>query len=211
VRTHVAAHSRDLAAASAYLDAAIAHLDPPPASLAAVGGRSGSGKSSFARLVAPGLGASPGAVILRSDEIRKRLAGAAPDAGLPDAAYGPGTDAAVYDARFAEAARLLAAGRAVALDATFLKPELRARAAATAQAAGVPFEGLWLDAPPEALAARVAARRGDASDATPSTLAAQLGVDPGPLDWRLVDASGPVEAAAEAWAACRGSVAQSET
>ena len=208
VRTHVSAHSGDLTAASAYLDAAIAHLDPPPASLTAVGGRSGSGKSSFARLIAPGLGASPGAVILRSDEIRKRLAGAAADAILPDAAYGPGTDQPVYDAMFAEAERLLAAGRAVALDATFLKPELRARAAVTAQAAGVPFEGVWLDAAPDTLAARIAGREHDASDATLATLKAQLAADPGPLDWTLIDASGPVEAAAEAWAASgRGSVA----
>jgi aminoglycoside phosphotransferase family enzyme/predicted kinase len=208
VRTHVSAHAGDLAAASAYLDAALAHLEPPPPSLVAVGGLSGSGKSSFARLIAPGLGASPGAVILRSDEIRKRLAGAPPDAVLPDAAYGPGTERPVYEAMFAEAARLLAAGRAVALDATFLQPRLRARAAATAKAAGVAFAGVWLDAPPEALAARIAGRRDDASDATLSTLAAQLAADPGPLDWTRIDASGPVAEAAEAWAASRrGSVA----
>jgi aminoglycoside phosphotransferase family enzyme/predicted kinase len=199
VRTHVCAHSGDLAGSAAYLDAALAHLSPAPPSLLAVGGRSGSGKSSFARLVAPGLGASPGAVILRSDEVRKRLAGAAADAGLPDAAYGPGTDGPVYDALFAEAGRALAAGCAVALDATFLHPDLRARAAAVARAAGVPFQGVWLEAPPQVLATRVAARRGDASDATLATLHSQLAADAGPLDWTVVDATGPVEDAAEAW------------
>ncbi|HEY3695902.1 AAA family ATPase [Phenylobacterium sp.] len=200
VRTHVCAHSGDLAGSGAYLDAALAHLAPPPPSLTAVGGRSGSGKSGFARLIAPGLGASPGAVILRSDEVRKRLAGAGPDAVLPDAAYGPGTDGAVYDALFAEAGRALAAGRAVALDATFLQPELRARAADAARKAGVPFQGVWLQAAPEVLAARVAARRGDASDATLATLKAQLAADPGVIDWAVVDATGPAAAAAEAWA-----------
>ena len=103
VRTHVWAHVGDDESASAYLDAALAHLSPPPPRLAAVGGFSGTGKSTFARLIAPGLGASPGAVILRTDEVRKRLAGVAPDESLPPSAYGADFYAQVYDTLFAEA------------------------------------------------------------------------------------------------------------
>ena len=201
VRAHVSAHSGDDAASSAYVDAALVHLEPPPPRLVAVGGLSGSGKSSVARLIAPGLGASPGAVILRTDEIRKRLAGATAEAELPAEAYTPARDAAVYDALFGDAGRALAAGRAVLLDATFLDPEHRRRAAATAKAAGVPFDAIWLQAPPGVLAARVAGRSGDASDATAQTLAGQLARDPGPLDWPMLDASGPAEQVAETWAA----------
>eukprot|EP01041_Mallomonas_annulata_P028090 gene28090-49879_t len=73
VRAHVTAHSGDPATARAYVEAAIAHLEPTAPVLTAVGGFSGSGKSTFARAVAPQLGASPGAVILRTDEVRKRL------------------------------------------------------------------------------------------------------------------------------------------
>ena len=61
VRAHVAAHSGDLDQSRAYVEAAIAHLSPDPPVLAAVGGFSGSGKSSFARAVAPALGPAPGA------------------------------------------------------------------------------------------------------------------------------------------------------
>jgi hypothetical protein len=206
VRTHVSAHSRDDAAAGAYLDAALAHLTPTPPRLVAVGGFSGTGKSSFSRLIAPGLGAAPGAVILRTDEVRKRLAGAAADASLPPAAYAPERTAEVYGAMLADARHALAAGRAVALDATFLLPAQRHAAEALARQAGVAFAGVWLKAAPEALARRIAARQADASDATAQSLAAQLAAGAGPMDWTRLDASGPVEAAAEAWsAASRGS------
>jgi len=200
VRAHVSAHAGDLAAGSSYLDAALAHLSPAAPTLLAVGGRSGSGKSVFARLAAPRLGPAPGAVILRTDEVRKRLAGAAAHEPLPAAAYATDMTRRTYDAFFADAGRALAAGRSVVLDATFLDAGLRDRATKTARAAGVAFQGVWLEAPAGTLAARIAARRSDASDATVATLEGQLAVDPGPMDWTVLDASGPPEGIAAAWA-----------
>lgn len=199
VRAHVCAHSREAELADRYLAAAQAHLAPAAALLAAVGGLSGSGKSSLAREIAPALGAAPGAVILRSDEIRKRQAGVGPTEPAPRSAYTAEADAAVFATLFATAQALLKAGRAVVLDATFMRPELRARAAAVAAAAGVAFHGLWLEAPAEALAARVAARSGDASDADLAVLRSQLTRDLGAIHWRVLDASGPPEAIAQAW------------
>jgi aminoglycoside phosphotransferase family enzyme/predicted kinase len=201
VRAHVSAHSGEAALGWRYLAAALAHLAPAPPVLVAVGGRSGSGKSSLARGVAPALGASPGAVILRSDEIRKRQAGLAPAERAPQEAYTAAADAAVFEALFATAAALLAAGRAVVLDATFLRPELRERAERVARAAGAPFHGLWLEAPAEVLEARVRGRRGDASDAGVEVLRAQLVVDAGPTGWTVLDAAPPVERTAQAWLA----------
>lgn len=201
VRAHVTAHSDDLAAANAYVEAGIAHLAPPPPVLAAVGGLSGSGKSVFSRAVAPLIGASPGAVILRTDEVRKRLMGVAPTDPLPAEAYSQGAHTRTYDALFDTAAALLAAGRAVVLDATFQDPALRARAEALAQAAGVPFRPAWMDAPLDVLEARVAARKGDASDADVAVLreqAARLGALP---DWPRVDATAPTAEAAANWSA----------
>lgn len=199
VRAHVCAYSGDDAGAVAYLDAAIAHLTPVAPSLAAVGGLSGAGKSTFARLIAPGLGASPGAVVLRTDEIRKRLLGVAPDARLSSAVYSPAFYQDVYDTVFADARALLAAGRAVVLDATFIQPELRARAQALAAELGVAFHGVWLEAAPDILAARIDGRSGDASDATRATLQMQLDRDIGEVTWTHVDASGPAADSAEAW------------
>jgi aminoglycoside phosphotransferase family enzyme/predicted kinase len=201
VRCHVSAHGGDFDAARAYLEAALAHLSPAPPRLLAVGGRSGSGKSVFARLVAPRLGPAPGAVILRTDEVRKRLAGAASTDPLPQAAYAADMTARTYDALFDAAGRALAAGRSVVLDATFLDPILRERAAELGRAAGTPLQGVWLEAPTEVLTARVAGRRGDASDATLETLKAQLAQGSAPTDWRVIEASGPPTKIVETWAA----------
>ncbi len=201
VRAHVSAHSSNDAAAIDYVDAAIAHLAPSSACLVAVGGLSGSGKSTFARLIAPGLGASPGAVVLRTDETRKRLAGVPSAERLDATAYTASATDQVYEAMFHEACVLLAAGRAVVLDATFLSADLRARAEALATTAGVTFRGVWLDAPPEVLATRIEGRSDDASDATLATLERQTRLDVGQVTWPRIDATGPAEDSAQAWVA----------
>ncbi len=188
VRCHVQAHSHDLEAAKAYLAAAIEHLKPHGAGLVAVGGLSGSGKSTFARLVAPGLGASPGAVVLRTDEIRKRMWGVGPLDHLPPAAYEREFGRTVYERMFHEASLALAAGRWVVMDAVFLDPAERTRAAEVAAKAGVPFEGVWLQTDPALMRERVDARTGDASDADAAVLETQLTRDPGDITWALTEA-----------------------
>lgn len=199
VRAHVQAHGGDLAGAAAYVEAAIAHLSPARPVLAAVGGPSGSGKSTFARGIAPALGASPGAVVLRTDEIRKRLLGVAPTEPVSRDLYTPEFYQRTYDALFGDARALLDAGRAVVLDATFIDEPLRARAERLAADCGVPFHGLFLEAPTAVLEARVAARTGDASDATVEVLHDQLARLTGGVSWRRIDASGDlVEAARHA-------------
>ena len=162
--------------------------------LTAVGGLSGTGKTTLARRIAPDLGAAPGALVVRSDEVRKRLAGAAPTEPLPPEAYGPGTSERVYAEMFDIARRALAAGRSVVLDAVFLLPSERARASALAGEAFVPFQGAWLEGDADELRERLARRTGDASDAGPGVLAEQLTRDPGPIDWLRLDA-GDLDAA----------------
>jgi aminoglycoside phosphotransferase family enzyme/predicted kinase len=183
VRAHVEANSGHDDIGRAYLDAALRHLQPGPPRLFAIGGLSGTGKTTLARAVAPQLGASPGAVVLRSDEIRKRLSGAAPTDRLPQEAYAGGMSARVHDALFSEAAGLLAAGRSVILDATFLEVRHRTRAGDLADRFGSPLGAVWLEAPVDLLRARLAGRTGDASDATPETLDLQVQRAPGPIDW----------------------------
>jgi aminoglycoside phosphotransferase family enzyme/predicted kinase len=202
VRAHVAAHSGDPDQSRAYVEAAIAHLSPAPPVLAAVGGFSGSGKSSFARAVAPGLGPAPGAIVLRTDEVRKRLTGAGPVDRLDRSVYTPEFYAQVYDTLFETARRALAAGRGVVLDATFTEPALRARAAELAASLGVPFRPAWLTAPQAVLEARVAARTGDASDADVAVLRDQIarrGHES--VDWPHVDAAGSAADAGARWLA----------
>jgi aminoglycoside phosphotransferase family enzyme/predicted kinase len=176
--------------AERYFAAAQRALLPRPARLVAIGGLSGTGKSTLAMRLAPLLGLPPGARMLRSDVIRKGLCGVAPETPLPAAAYAPEITRRVYETIRDKAAAALAAGYCAVLDAVSLRQEERAAFAAVAEKAGVPFTGLWLEAPAETMQARLGARRGDASDATAAVLAGQLGSDPGPVDWHRIAAGG---------------------
>lgn len=154
-----------LAAAKAYLALALRALEPVPARLLVVGGRSGTGKSSVAAALAPALGAMPGAMVLRSDVIRKRLLGRSPVDRLPSEAYRSAVSDRVFGTIAARADALVRAGRTVIADGVYGDPAQRAQIEATARQAGVPFRAVWLAAPEAMLECRVAARTGDASDA----------------------------------------------
>ncbi len=179
-----------LAEARAYLNRAIDYLRPPPPMLIAIGGLSGSGKSCLARELAPGFGAAPGARISRSDVVRKKLAGVDLSSRLGPEGYGAEMTARTYRAVYREARTALLAGHSVVADAVFAAPEERRAIAALATELKVPFHGIWLEAPPEVMAERVAARRDDASDADREVVARQLGYDLGRIDWPRLDSSG---------------------
>jgi predicted kinase len=174
----------------AYLDLALRLLQPSPARLIAVGGLSGTGKSTLAYELAPQLGGSPGARVLRSDVIRKRLQGVAPETKLPAEAYRPEVTRQVYDALMRHAGQALAAGATVIADAVFSDPGERVAIEGAARQASVEFAGLWLEAPAATLEARLRGRRADASDADVAVLRRQLERPIGAMSWTLVDAAG---------------------
>src|SRR5688572_473351 len=97
-------------AAREYLAMAETLLRPPPARLIAIGGLSGSGKSTLAFALAPRLGAVPGAVVVRSDEVRKRLCGVGPLDRLGSGGYTEAVSARVYRTAIDQAARIVATG-----------------------------------------------------------------------------------------------------
>lgn len=161
--------------------------------LVAIGGLSGTGKTTLARKLAPSIGPAPGALHLRSDMERKALAGVEPLDRLPPSAYTPESGAAVYACTFERARHALAAGHSVILDAVFAHENERVQAEDIAHAARASFIGLWLEGTQPALAARVTARTGDASDATAEVVARQFGYDLGKITWHRLDVGGDIE------------------
>ena len=142
----------------------------------AMHGLSGSGKSTFALRLAESLGA----VRVRSDVERKRLAGVPPDAstqGVPGV-YSADFTGRVYD-RLEALARLVAGeGRwPVVVDAASLLRAERDRFRMLAGALALPFCVVSCEAGEEELRRRIEARRQDAgnvSEATTSVLADQM-------------------------------------
>lgn len=178
------------AEARAYLGLASSLLHPSPPCLIAIGGLSGTGKSTVAAGLAANFAPAPGARILRSDVLRKSLMKVSPETRLPSIAYTHDMNERVYGAMHERAAAALAAGYSVVVDATFMDAVARESVAAVARTAGVPFVGLWLTAPTPVLIRRIDARYGDASDADRTVLMQQLEVDTGIVTWLLIDAGG---------------------
>lgn len=201
VRAHVQAARFKPVEAQCYLRRALAYLRPTAPRVVAIGGLPGAGKSTLARLLAPEIGNAPGALVLRSDEIRKRLFGVAPETRLPPEAYAEEVSTRVFQT-IAEATReALALGHAVIADATFMSPAHRALIAEAAS--GATFTGIWLDVPPALLRSRVAARKGDASDADLAILDRALASAAGAGDWRSVDGQDTDAALAACRTLCR--------
>ena len=83
--------------ARAYFELARRAIHPPAPMLVAVGGLSGTGKSVLARALAPDVAPLPGAVVLRSDVLRKQLFKVNETDRLPESAYRPEITGQIYE------------------------------------------------------------------------------------------------------------------
>lgn len=149
---------------------ALGRLSPPAARpcLVLLAGLPGTGKSVLARaLLEPG-----GFTWIRSDEVRKQLAGLSAASSARGAAdqglYTPEWGARTYAACLERAEAVLQDGGRPLVDANFPDEERRQAFLTAAAALGVPARLLLLETSPELARARIAARRGDASDADPA-------------------------------------------
>ena len=160
--------------------------------LVLVGGVSGSGKSTLAAPLAESLGAE----LLRSDVLRSDVP-ADPDGGR----YSQEAVSAVYARMLDRAGDLLALGRSVVLDATWLDPRRRAEAETVAADAHAELVEISCTAPHGELVRRIEERGhagADPSEATVEVLGSQLAdlapwpdaieVDTTELDPRSADA-----------------------
>ncbi|HEY7071135.1 MAG TPA: AAA family ATPase [Acidimicrobiales bacterium] len=193
------------ASARALLGMARRHLEAGAVRLVLVGGLPGTGKSTLAT----GLGDALGATVLRSDELRKELAGLRPAQPAPAAfgegLYRPEATAATYGEMLARAGVALGLGESVVLDASWTAAPWRARARelAARRCAGLVEIRCRTDAGQAERRIRLRlAAGGDASDATPAIAARLAEVEdpwPGALD--LDTGDGPGEALMRALAA----------
>ena len=186
---HGADHAPD---ADAYLRLALRHLEAGRVRLVLVGGAPATGKTTTARALAD----SRDWVVLRSDDVRKELAGipATTSAAAPLMAgvYSPAMTALTYGELVHRAHWLLERGESVVLDATWGDEMWRREARRVAAAAHADVVELRCTLPAE-LAARRAAERGpDVSDAGPEVA---LGLAARFAEWpeaTLVDTERPL-------------------
>jgi uncharacterized protein len=166
------AHAADEARALARL--CLDHLERARVRLVLVGGLPGTGKSTLAA----GVANADGWLLLRSDEVRKSLAGlrSDDDASAPyrTGIYDPDRTEEVYAELLDRAAVALARGESVVLDASWTDRGFRRRAAELAERTSSDLVELQCTVPTAVAAARLTRRRWngkDASDADPDVAA----------------------------------------
>ena len=150
------------------LHLAIQHLCQGRIALVLVGGAPGTGKSTLA----DGLGARRGWVVVRSDVVRKEMAGLRPEdhasAPVGGGLYTKEATDQTYAELLGHARVALELGQSVVLDASWARADLHAVAAELANATASDLVELCCDVPPDVADARLVDRRAlgrDASDA----------------------------------------------
>lgn len=169
VRAEVAALRGQADKATRYLATALDWTQPRAVQLTLMHGLPGSGKTHVSQRLLQ----AEGAIRLRSDVERKRLAGLhmldnsrAQGLNLYDSA----TTRRTYAQVLGLARAILQAGWPVILDAAFLRRDERDQARAMATACGVPLGIVHCEAPLDVLHQRLQQRRGDASEADSNVL-----------------------------------------
>jgi aminoglycoside phosphotransferase family enzyme/predicted kinase len=161
------AHDAALVRARGHWSLALGSLESPSArpAVVLVGGLPGTGKSTVARELATRAGFE----VLRSDVIRKELAGLAAEnpaaSEIGEGLYSPEWTERTYGACLSRAEAIVREGGRVIVDATFSRQSVRRQFEELARRWSVPIQFLVCEAAPDIVHARLQARRGDASDA----------------------------------------------
>ena len=166
VRARVAAISDDADGSRARLAIAVEHLRRGRVRLVLVGGAPATGKTTLARAIANATGWRT----LRSDEVRKSLAGIATtersEAALDDGLYTPAWTGRTYTELLGRARERLGLGESLILDASWSDRRWRTRAVEVARATSSELIALQCTSPVEIAVARAEKRKADQNDAS---------------------------------------------
>ncbi len=170
--------------------------------LLALGGLSGSGKTTAAHAVAKKLKDTRGieAVVLESDPIRKDILGVPHTTRLGKDSYTWEVTKQVIAEMNRRTAELLAEGKSVIWTSTLVAENQRKEKEDYAQQAGVAFAGFWLETHEDVLIDRVTKRAEagtDASDATAEIVKMQIAQQKTVTDWPKIDAGRSIDTVAQ--------------
>lgn len=157
------------ASASDYYRQAYQYTQSKSGSLIIMSGLSGSGKSTVAKTIAR----SKKAIIIRSDAVRKHLAGTALDESGTDSIYTPEMTQKTYNLLLKLGIMLTKEGYTVILDAKYDRLSLRQPVITQAQDAGIALTIVYCTAPDSLLYDRLNQRQNDISDAGVDLIASQ--------------------------------------
>ncbi len=168
-----------------YLDLAAYTLRSSRGKIIAIGGLSGSGKSTLSSAIARQLHA----VHVRSDAVRKHIAGVPLTKTAPPEVYSEEMNEKTYRGLFERARCVLRSGRTAILDAVFHSPVRRSEVEELATMEGVPFAGVWCSVPTKIAGERLRTRLEDISDADEGILSKQQQYNLGHIAWPEIDTS----------------------
>ncbi len=163
------------ARAAVYYRMALTYTQAKHGQIVLMSGLSGSGKTTVARQIAKGLEA----IHIRSDAVRKHLAGVSLDQRGDEAGqygsgvYTPEMTQQTYDRLLELAIFLAGRGLPVVLDAKYDRQPFRQAAIAEAEAKQIPLQICYCTAPVSVLQERLRTRTGDIADATAELLTDQ--------------------------------------
>jgi predicted kinase len=140
-----------------------------PGKMIVMSGLSGSGKSTVAKYLAPKINA----IHLRSDAVRKHLAGIPLNQAGDDNLYSPEMNEKTYQFLLELGLLLIGQGFSVILDAKYDRHQWRSPIINAAEKGDFSLKILHCQASMETLRTRLQTRKGDISDATPDLLVQQ--------------------------------------
>jgi uncharacterized protein len=156
--------------ASDYYRQAYQYTQSQAGSLILMSGLSGSGKSTVASKIAR----EKGAIQIRSDAVRKHLAGIPVDESGEDAIYSDEMTEKTYDRLLELGITLAKEGFSVILDAKYDRSQHRQQAITRAEVNNIPLKIIYCTAPQAVLRDRLNKRQGDVSDATADLITTQI-------------------------------------